>query len=62
MVDLGQKGGSNSTFLFLTSTNHKKSGGYYLTTAFLTFSFLYFSVTYLRETSDQLITLKKASI
>lgn len=59
MVDLGQKGGRNSTFLFL---GQKKAVINYNHRFFVAFCFLYFSVAYLRETSDQLITLKNASM
>ena len=57
MVDLGQKGGRNSTFLF-----YKKSDTKCIAFIKLKVILFYLSIAYLLETSDQLITLKKASI
>jgi len=57
MVDLGQKGGRNSTFLF-----YKKSDTKCIAFTKENVTLFYLSIAYLLETSDQLITLKKASI
>jgi hypothetical protein len=57
MVDLGQKGGRNSTFLF-----YKKSDTKCIAFIIEEAIIVYLFIAYLLETSDQLITLKKASI
>ncbi len=63
MVDLGQKGYVRVPFLFCINSNnkHKKRFGNF-PNLFVCKETNYFASAYLLATSDQLITLKKASI